>query len=521
MSDIMKSNKEYKKVKKTDLSVTVALIIGIIVVVNFISSQLFFRLDLTQNKIYSISEVTKNSLGELDDIVNIKAYFSDNLPSQIQSVKQEVFDILSEYEVYSGGKIRVEHISPDADDEEVLRELYFKGIPQLTFEVVEKDQMQLVNGFMGIEIKYGDNSEVIPAVKQNTSDLEYQLTTAIKKVIVDELATIGILKSQGTVEAEQVLKASLTELNELYNVIDVNLAEEDVAIPEAVDTLVVIGPEDTFSDEQLKAINSFLERGGALLVMAEGVRMGEGLVASTKTTGLESLLEQYGIKLNQNIVADTRSGMASFSQGFMTFTTAYPFWPKITREGFSQENAAVAQLENVILPWPSSVEVDDSKISQDSYQYLISTTEKSWALSDNFNITPNANIVPQGEQKIRNLAVSVNGLVPNPYGEEEKSMINARIVVVGDSDFPQDNFLRQAPDNIGLFQNLVDILSFDEDLIAIRSKVASSRPIEKDLSDSSKAAIRYFNIFGVTVLVLVFGLGRYYLRRRSKFVDEL
>lgn len=516
----MDSNKTFKKIKKTDLSVTVVLIIGIIVVVNFISAQLFLRLDLTQNKIYSISDVTKKSVSELDDIVNIKAYFSDNLPNQILSVKQEVSDILNEYEVYSGGKIKVEFINP-ADDEETQRDLYFKGIPQLTFEVIEKDQMQLVNGYMGIEIKYGDNSEVIPAVKQNTSDLEYQLTTAVKKVVVDELATVGILKSQNTVDTSQVMRTSMTELSGLYNIVDVNLAETEPSVPDSVDTLLVIGPQDSFNDEQLESINSFVERGGALLVMTEGVGIGEGLVAQKKTSGLENLLADYGINLNQNLIADTRNGMASFSQGFVTFTTQYPFWPKITREGFSSDNAAVAQLENVILPWASSVEVDESKLSSDNYQYLISTTDKSWALADNFNIAPNANIIPQGEQKTRNLAVSVNGNVANPYSEEENAKMNARIIVVGDSDFPQENFLRQAPDNINLFQNLVDILSFDEDLIAIRSKAASSRPIEKELSDSAKATIRYANIFGVTVLVLAFGLGRYYLRRRSRFVDDL
>ena len=160
-----------KKINKADTSITALFLIGIIIAVNFLSYQLFFRWDLTQNKVYSISKVSKNTVGKLDDIVNVKAYFSENLPGQLFSLRQEVEDILDEYQNYSNGKIKIEYIDPN-DDEETQRELYMIGIPQLTFETYEKDKRELVNGYMGIAISYGDNTEVIPAVKQNTSDLE-------------------------------------------------------------------------------------------------------------------------------------------------------------------------------------------------------------------------------------------------------------------------------------------------------------------------------------------------------------
>ena len=71
------------------------------------------------------------------------------------------------------------------------------------------------------------------------------------------------------------------------------------------------------------------------------------------------------------------------------------------------------------------------------------------------------------------------------------------------------------------FQNLTDSLSLDGDLIEIRAKGISSRPIKSDLSETQKSLIRYLNVFGVTVLVIGFGLSRYYLRRKSRFVDDL
>ncbi|MCK5211376.1 GldG family protein [Candidatus Parcubacteria bacterium] len=512
--------KKTTRVKKTDLSVTILLILGILVVANFFSYKLFLRLDLTENKIFSISDATRNTMRELDDVVNIKAYFSSTLPSQVLSLKQEVGDVLDEYEAYSGGKVKVEFIDP-SDDVDLAQELAIKGIPQLTFEVYEKDKMQLVNGYMGIAISYSDNIEVIPAVKRDTSDLEYQITSAIKKVTVDEMATIGYLSSHGTHSLTESLKAADQGLRELYSVREVSLSEEEPSIVEDIDTLLIVGAKEKFSGDQLRAINAFVVRGGALLILQDGVSIGQGLMAQKNNTGLDTLLKQYGISLNHDLIADKRSGVASFTQGFLTFSSDYPFWPKITNAGFNPDASAVSNLENVILPWASSVVVDTAKISEDSFKYLAFTTNDGWRVSDNFNISPNGSAVPQGEQKRYNLALVVNGTITNAYPEEGAAeKINGKIVVVGDSDFVTDGFLRNNPDNLTLFQNLVDTLSFDEDLISIRSKGVTSRPV-KELSDGSRATIRYLNIFGLTLLVIALGMLRYFMRRKSRFVDDI
>lgn len=510
-----------KKIKKADLSITILLIIGILAVTNYFSYKIFYRWDLTQNKVYSISSVSKRTVGELDDIVSIKAYFSDNLPHQVMSIKQEVADILDEYAAFSNGNIKVEFIDPK-DDEQLQRELMMLGIPQLTFEVYEKDQLQLVNGYMGIAISFEGKSEVIPAVKRNTSDLEYQLTTAIKKVASDELATVAFLSSHGTTGLEQGgMSVAKQKLEELYTVANVKLSEESPEIPLTVNTLIIAGPKEKFNDAQLQEINGFLVRGGSLLALVDGVNIEPGLIANKNVTGLEGLLSKYGLKLNQDLAADTRSGMASFSQGFFTFSSNYPLWPKVTNDGFNKDNSAVANLESLILPWASTLEIDTEMLSPETASYLAFTTDKGWRMQDNFNVTPNASGVPQGEQKRYALAAYVNGILPNAYDDGTTPNFNGRLIVVGDSDFISDNFLRNSPDNLTFFQNLVDSLSFDEDLINIRSKGVSSRPIKEGLSDSSRASIRYLNVFGLTAIVIIFGMVRYYTRRKSRFVDEL
>lgn len=497
-----------KNLKKSDLSISILLVIGIIAVINFFAYQIFVRWDLTQNKVYSISEISKDSAAELDDIVNIKAYFSDNLPPQFIPIRQEVGDLLDEYKNYSKGKVKVEFISPD-DDEETMQDLYMKGIPQLTFQVIEKDKAQVAKGYMGMVVSFGKEFEAIPAI-QNTKGLEYQITSAIKKVTSKELGTIGFVTSNGTASLNQEVQAALGEVQKLYKIEQVDLSTA-TEIPSYLNTLVLIGPKEEFTEDQLKTLDKYLVNGGSMLVLYDGMVIGQGLQAEPNNSGLGVLLEKYGVKVNQDLVADVKNTMASFSQGFMTFTTSYPYWPQITNDRFNQDDSAVSDLESLFLQWASSIDVVGNK---DNISVLAKSTNRAVRSQGSFDISPNS--TPQGEQGQYNFAVSVNGGIQSAYGQTSEAT-PGRLIVVSDSDFVRTT----DPDNITFFQNLVDSLSLGDDLIKIRSKNVSSRPIQEELSDSKRATLRYLNVFGVTVLVFGFGLMRYYMRRRKSFSDEL
>lgn len=511
------NEKNTKKIKKSDLSISVLLVLGIILVVNFFSYKIFTRMDLTQNKNFSISKVSKTTVKELGDVVNIKVYFSDNLPSQVLGLRQEVKDMLGEYAAFSNGKINVEYINP-ASDEKTQQELYMIGIPQVTFQVYEKDKAQTVNAYFGIAISYGDKTEAIPTIQKEASGLEYQLTTAIKKVISERIATVGIVTDHKTVGLEDAMSSAYKALQELYTVQQIEV-KDDTDIPNNVNTLVIVGAKDKFTDKQIAKIEKFVNAGGSLLVFQDGVMVEQGLKTSKSDVSLNKLFAKYGLKVNQDLVADNRSGMASFTQGFLSFSVPYPFWPKVTKDGFNQNETAVSSLTSVLLPWASSIEVVKAQDNK-SYSKLAYTTPKAWNVTDNFNVTPN-NLAAPTAQKEYTLAMSVSGKADFDNGGDAKNQFNGKLIVVGDSDFVQENFLRQSPDNLTFFQNLVDSVSLDNALIEIRSKVVSSRPIKENLSDSTIAMIRYLNVFGVTIVVVAFGVLRYFSRRKNKFVDEL
>jgi len=323
---------------------------------------------------------------------------------------------------------------------------------------------------------------------------------------------IGYLTSNGTVREEEASTAD-KKLKELYDIVPVDL-KASPEVPKDVKTLIIAGPKEKFGDNELKAIDAFFSRGGNLLVFLDGVNADAGLTAEKNQTGLEGLLAKYGIRANSDLIADPQSGIASFNQGMITFSIEYPYWPKVLKGGFDKNVSAVSNLETVILPWVSSVDAIPDKMDKNNQiSNLIFSSNKSWRVSDNFNISPQQIPAPAEGVGKYNLALFATGNFQSAY--DGKKTFNSRIAVIGDSDFIRDNFLNNAPDNLALYQNLTDILSLDQDLVNIRSKGVTSRPI-KELSDASKAVLRYGNVFGVTLIVIIFGTIRYLARRKRK-----
>jgi ABC-type uncharacterized transport system involved in gliding motility auxiliary subunit len=189
----------------------------------------------------------------------------------------------------------------------------------------------------------------------------------------------------------------------------------------------------------------------------------------------------------------------------------YPLWPKILPNNMDKQNVIVANLQNLIFPWVSSITVTPK--DGENVVYLAKSSNDSRAQTDGFVLDPQAAPSTAGTPGQYNLAVYVSGKLMSAFNQG--STDKARVALVGDSDFASDMFSGQGSDNMLFFQNLVDGLSLDSGLINIRAKTATERPITLP-DNNKKEIIRYVNIFGVTALVLIFGLARYFLRRRNK-----
>jgi ABC-type uncharacterized transport system involved in gliding motility auxiliary subunit len=180
------------------------LVLGIVVLINIVSMNLFGRVDLTAGKIFSLNGASKRLVSQLEDDYLVKAYFSKDLPAPYNANAKYVQDLMQEYKAYGKGHFRFEFVDP-TDDAELEQEAQQHRIPPVQVQVVEKDQFQSRKAYMGLVFLYQGRQETIPVV-ENLVGLEYEMTATMKKLTSNRetLPVIGFLGGHQEPELAQL-----------------------------------------------------------------------------------------------------------------------------------------------------------------------------------------------------------------------------------------------------------------------------------------------------------------------------
>lgn len=522
----------------------IAVVLAIVALVNYIGVRRFLRLDLTAGKQYTVSPSTKRVLKGLDDIVNVTVYFSRNLPPYLVTLDRQVKDLLDEYRAYSGGKLRIEFVDP-ADNPEMERQLQYQGIPKVQLNIVEKEKAQLTNIYLGMAIQYGEKNQAIPVI-QSIDNLEYEMTSAIVKV-TQTPPKVGFLSGNGQPATERGGLGRVAEaLRKQYDIQTVTL-DAGQAVPAEIRTLVVARPNTRLAERTRYEIDQFVMRGGRLIALADGTEMQpQQLSTRPLDTGLSELLAHYGVKTNTDLVWDRSNVTTSFSNGFFSFMVPYPWFPRILPENLSRKNPVTGGLESLVLPWCSTLEptvaVDSTGTSGGGVraEILAWSSKLSFVQPGSASINPQAQapMPPRDQLKRHPVAVALTGSFssfyagkPAPPPADSAAALGApqpatidrspetQVLVVGDADFALDQFVQQYPQNLTFMENAVDWCTMGDLLIGIRSRAGAIRPL-KPLPDGARTAIKFANILGMPLVVILGGLAWFGLRRRRRQLLE-
>jgi ABC-2 type transport system permease protein len=512
----------------SSLAVEVVIVIAIIALINLISLRFFARADLTEGRLFSISESTKQLVRDLDDIVNVKVYFSKQLPPYLTTLTREVGDVLDEYRAYAGGNLVIDFEDP-AEDPETEQRVRSLGIPPVQLNIIEKDKAEVMNAYLGIAVLFEDRKEVIPVV-QNALNLEYDLTSAILKVANTETKTVGFLAGHEEPDINASYEVVRRSLEKQYAIRQVETAGGQ-AVPDEINTLVIAGSKGLSGWDRF-AIDQFLMRGGRAFFLVDMIDIPEGSLQGVKAeTGLDSLLAHYGVVVKPDLVVDRSCGSATFSTGFIRYTLPYMLWPLVTRDGFDQTSPITNQLERLVLPWTSTIEIGDTTRAAPRAVVLARSSPQSWSEERQFDLNPQRNFVPLSEVAPRNLAVLLGGSftsyfkgreIPRPdsglawEGRRLDESPDIQIMIVGNSRFIQSDFMGQYPENRTFFLNAVDWLTLGDSLIGIRSRMVTARPL-KEIGEKAKASVRFASTFGIPILLIVWGLIRRYARSARRW----
>ncbi|MCF7795515.1 GldG family protein [Patescibacteria group bacterium] len=500
-----------QKISKRTQNIIIAILL---ITINLVAFNLFLRFDFTKTKQYSVSDSTVKILKNIEDNVNIKVFFTKDLPANLVGLYQYTEDILKEYEAYSKGKVNIKFLDPNTD-EKIAEEAKNLGIQELQLNDIKKDEFAIKKGYLGIQISYKEKQEVIPVV-QDISNLEYDITSIILRLTREESKTVGFISDYGVESDYSIIKEKLSEN---YETSDISLKE--VENIKNTDTLIFPSPKEELQEEDIKKLDNYLENGGNLAVLVNNYDIGEGLEPVENTHGINKFLEKYNIEIDKNLILDKSNMKIPFGGGFLSYYLPYPFWIEAKETGFQTNNPIFENLNSLLFPWSSSVKILEEN---DDTKSFIKTTSHAWEQKEEFNLDPNS--IEEGEDLKRyNLAVfssmqneiNIENETETETEVENTEIIKSNLVVFGSSRVITDSIMQTNSENMVFFENLIDYLTEGEALISIRTKNIASYPI-KELDNKEKNIIKFVNIVIPTLLISSFGI--YLSFRKKKIAKE-
>jgi ABC-type uncharacterized transport system involved in gliding motility auxiliary subunit len=351
---------------------------GILILLNVLAA--YFpspRVDLTQNGLFSLAPGSERLASSLDDRLEITAYFTENLPPPFNATERHVRDLLSEYAAASDGQIIVRFVNPD--DEAKQQAARADGVQPVAHQKIEEDQVAVVEGYRGMVLRYLDESRTMPVI-QDTTGLEYMVTSAIKE-LVGERKPIGIVSGHGSPSLEQGL-TSLRDVLKLYDLQDVDASQE---IDPGLATLLIVGPQEPFNDEELRRIDQYVMRGGSLGVfggaLAVDLAGGAGPSARPVSSRMDGLLGAWGVRLTSKIVADAQCSRAPMRGPLgLQVLVPYPPIPVLQLDAEQLEHPVMFRLASPMLPFVAPLEVGDAPDGA-QITVLARSSQDSWTMS--------------------------------------------------------------------------------------------------------------------------------------------
>ncbi len=327
----MEQQDQYKKNRRRAI-LQLFLLIGIIVIANVLLSGFFFRMDLTEEKRFSLSTPTKHLLEEQKDILFVRVYLGGDLTPNLKRLQKSTTEMLDQFKNYAGDNLQYDVFDPfsipnEENQTEFIKQLEEKGILSVQFFESATDEASVKYVFPFASISYKDVEIAFPLIDRGTmplplnpdsdpsvsiSLLEYNFTKAIRQITDDNKPYVAFVSGHGELNRFE-LNDIAGSLNELYNVTQIELEDDSTfEIPRECKALVIAKPLISFSMEGKYIIDQFIMQGGNVMWLIDPViadfdslYTGKGqFMAIDRELNITDMLLQYGARINSNIVQD-------------------------------------------------------------------------------------------------------------------------------------------------------------------------------------------------------------------------
>lgn len=488
-------------------SVGLALIAVAFVGFNMLSNSLFknTQLDFTEQRLYTLSDGTKQLLSELQEPISLQYFYSNKATRDVPMLRnyaQRVEELLQSYERMADGKLQLEVIDPEAFSEEEDRAaaLGLQAVP------LEQDGAQLYFGVAATN-QQGD-TQVIPFFALDQEELlEYELSRLISSVAQTERPVLGLLSALPLnggfdMQAGRPMP-SWTILEEIRQQFQLESLNADIdLIPAHISTLLLVHPKN-LSEATQYALDQFVLGGGKLLAFVDPYSEADtgmntsGEMATDKSSDLPELFKAWGVRMLPGQVLGDGAYAMSVGVGPQQRAVRHPGWLTLPKKALDSSDVLTSQLNALNVATAGILEPLEGAKTQ--FTPLLHSSEYAMPFSaQRFAMLQNpeellAELEPTGERYV--LAARVSGPAQTAFaqgleGREQglRSADNINVIIVADSDMlsdrmwvsVQDFFGQRLPqpfaDNGSFTINALDNLSGSDALISIRSRGNFNRP---------------------------------------------
>ncbi len=512
-------------------------------------------------------------------------------PDEIEKIVKTLND-----KVYN--KLEYNYIDP-TQDQRSTDEWEKYNLMALKWPTLSDGKIQAGNGVIGLVMEYGDNIRVMPLLRvfripiigtqYNLVDIDQieEMLNDNMETLVDINEDIGYLADHGTLNAPsfspmgQQSNDTLSNFSTLvsgnYTLKQINL--KDGYIPDSIKCLIIARPTEKFTDYELYQIDQALMQGKNLAIFLDAFNevmpntqqslgFNRGPTYVPLNTGLEKLLEHYGVRIKKSLVMDKNSHKQRLPQSMGGGERPIYFVPIIKNEFINKDLDFMRNIKGLVAIKISPLELDEKRVSENKLKAhrLFASSEKSWEMSKQINLNPMFITPPSSDAELESfsLAYLLEGNFPsyfagkprpektsaikaendndkkeNPEKLAEKKMStdlakietkggflskskHSKVFLIASSEILKDNILdpKGEDPNAMFIMNVLDTLNYKDDIAVMRSKEQRFNPLY-DSSSLTKTFTKTFNIAGLPVLVVFFGLFVLIRRRSRKKVIQM
>ena len=543
------------------------LFLGGILLFALLAQFLNFRIDLTEEKRYSLHPATEEVLSQVTEPIHVEILLvGDNLPGGMRRLQKSIEETVRTFNAYSPEKITYSFFDPlslpEAERGDFVFALSDYGINPVNLSVLRNSgqQEQLIwPGILVSNEEFETGALILKGergmspdqtLNQSIENLEFELSNAIRKLISPESFSIAMIMGHGEMSTDEGY-GMVEALDGDFELFKVPLEQANTPADLAGFKIIFIqGPKEAFTEREVYLLDQYVMGGGNLVVLLDGVAVdienagGEGSLAMPVDMGLDKLLFRYGIRVNKDLIQDLSFGyipVMGGNFGNQQQMVSLP-WPFYILAGRMQEHPITKGLDVVefrfassldtvkadgvrktplifssdftrILPAPTRVAFSDMEQEPDVKQFGLKNLPLAYLLEGEFTSMYKNRFLPEGFAKADFKESGEGKVIVIGDGDVFQALTNLEDgtpLALGEDPFSQTTFANKL-----FLKNLTQYLADPEGIIASRTRTFQIRPLNKAKIAQEKTFWQGLNVLAPVVVLLIFGGFVWWIRKNK------